>query len=98
MNGFQGATFDSQKANEELQANMTYPDQRDHKEILLTSLTSSATGQERKEVYNFSFDRVKFPHSIVIFSDIGPGVRTKINPSGSIRRNFAASSELYGWL
>jgi kinesin family protein C1 len=56
----EGVSFDSEKATEELQASMAYPDQRDHKEILLTSLASSATGQQRKEVYNFSFDRVKF--------------------------------------
>jgi kinesin family protein C1 len=97
-NSSEGGSFDSEKATEELQANMTYPDQRDHKEILLTSLTSSATGQERKEIYNFSFDRVIFSRSLVIFSDISAGVRAGIHPSGSIRRNFAACSELYGWL
>jgi len=98
MNGSEGVSFDFEKATEELQANMTYPDQRDHKEILLTSLTSSATGQERKEVYNFSFDRVKFSHSFTILSNIGSGLRAGVHASGSIRRNLATCSELYGGL
>lgn len=43
---------------EKIQANMSFPDPRDHKEIVISSSSSSATGQERKEVYNFGFDRV----------------------------------------
>ena len=43
---------------EKIQANMSFPDLRDHKEIVISSSSSSATGQERKEVYNFGFDRV----------------------------------------
>jgi kinesin family member C1 len=43
---------------EKIQANMSFPDLRDHKEIVVSSSSSSATGQERKEVYNFGFDRV----------------------------------------
>ena len=43
---------------EKIQTNMSYPDTRDHKEIVVSSSSSSATGQERKEVYNFGFDRV----------------------------------------
>ena len=43
---------------EKIQANMSFPDMRDHKEIVISSSSSSATGQERKEVYNFGFDRV----------------------------------------
>jgi kinesin family member C1 len=39
-------------------ANMSYPDSRDHREIVLSSTSESATGQERKDVWNFSFDRV----------------------------------------
>ena len=51
---------DSEKIQEEAQANIVYPDQRDHKEIVLSSSSESATGHERKEVYNFGFDRVSF--------------------------------------
>ena len=47
-----------ENAKEELQANFTFPDVRDHREIVVQSSSSSATGQERKEMYNFSFDRV----------------------------------------
>ena len=43
---------------EKIQTNMSYPDARDHKEIVISSSSSSATGQERKEIYNFGFDRV----------------------------------------
>lgn len=42
-----------------LVADVAFPDKRDHKEIVLTSSSSSAMGQERKEVYAFSFDRVR---------------------------------------
>lgn len=45
----------------EAQANMTFPDRQNHKEIVLSSTSESATGQERKEVYNFTFDRVFEP-------------------------------------
>lgn len=50
------AEFDGLK--EEVQAHVTFPDRRDHKEIVLHSSSESATGQERKEVYSFGFDRV----------------------------------------
>ena len=39
-------------------ANMSYPDSRDHREIVVSSTSESATGQERKDTWNFSFDRV----------------------------------------
>lgn len=42
-----------------LAADIAFPDMRDHKEIILTSSRSSAMGQERKEVYSFTFDRVR---------------------------------------
>jgi kinesin family protein C1 len=42
-----------------LVADITFPDRRDYKEIVLTSSSSSAMGQERKEVYAFSFDHVR---------------------------------------
>lgn len=45
---------------QELKADMAFPDRRDHKEISLWSLSESATGQERRESYNFSFDKVSF--------------------------------------
>lgn len=41
------------------QADMVFPDRRDHKEIVLSASSESAMGQERKEVYNFGFDRVR---------------------------------------
>ncbi|KIJ55265.1 hypothetical protein M422DRAFT_57787 [Sphaerobolus stellatus SS14] len=44
-------------------ANIAYPDTRDHKEIVLSTTSESATGTERKEVWNFGFDRVFEPHS-----------------------------------
>lgn len=44
----------------EVEADMKFPDKRDHKEIVLTSTSESATGQERREVYNFGFDRVSY--------------------------------------
>ena len=39
-------------------ANIAYPDTRDHKEIVLSATSESATGAERKELWNFGFDRV----------------------------------------
>lgn len=45
-----------------LKASMTFPDQRDNKEIVLHSTSESATGQERKEVWQFGFDRVRSSH------------------------------------
>ena len=41
-----------------LKANLSFPDPLDHKEIVVSSLSKSASGNERKEVYNFRFDRV----------------------------------------
>lgn len=54
----EGGSIEFEKAKEELQASFNFPDMRDHKDILVQSSSSSATGQERKEVYSFSFDRV----------------------------------------
>ena len=50
-----------EKARKEAVANMLFPDTRDHREIVLNSTSESATGQERKESWNFSFDRVMPP-------------------------------------
>ncbi|KAG2011158.1 kinesin [Coprinopsis cinerea AmutBmut pab1-1] len=52
-----------QASPEEVKANMAFPDKRDHKEIVLYSTSESAMGVERKEVYNFGFDRVFEPES-----------------------------------
>ncbi|GLB43393.1 putative TRAFAC class myosin-kinesin ATPase superfamily, kinesin family protein [Lyophyllum shimeji] len=45
------------------EAKITFPDKREHKEIVLESSSESATGQERKEVYNFGFDKVFEPRA-----------------------------------
>ena len=47
-----------EKARMAALASMSYPDSRDHREIVLSSTSESATGQERKDTWNFSFDRV----------------------------------------
>ena len=47
-----------EKARMAALASMSFPDSRDHHEIVLSSTSESATGQERKEAWNFSFDRV----------------------------------------
>lgn len=47
---------DEEKGRE---ADITFPDKRDHKEIVVSSSSSSAMGSERKEIYNFGFDRVR---------------------------------------
>ncbi|KAF8624912.1 hypothetical protein AX15_005644 [Amanita polypyramis BW_CC] len=51
------------RLKEEVQAHITFPDKRDCKDIVLHSSSESATGQERKEVYSFGFDRVFEPES-----------------------------------
>ncbi|KAG1772986.1 kinesin-domain-containing protein [Suillus placidus] len=51
---------DEEKGRE---ADMSFPDKRDHKEIVVSSSSSSAMGSERKEIYNFGFDRVFAPES-----------------------------------
>ena len=50
-----------EKARKEALANMLFPDTRDRREVVLNSTSESATGQERKETWNFSFDRVNTP-------------------------------------
>ncbi|KAG6332091.1 hypothetical protein ID866_7001 [Astraeus odoratus] len=42
-------------------ADISFPDKTDHREIVVSSTSSSAMGQERKEVYSFTFDRVFEP-------------------------------------
>ncbi|KIK43747.1 hypothetical protein CY34DRAFT_803488 [Suillus luteus UH-Slu-Lm8-n1] len=51
---------DEEKGRE---ADIAFPDKRDHKEIVVSSSSSSAMGSERKEIYNFGFDRVFAPES-----------------------------------
>ncbi|KAI0045820.1 kinesin-domain-containing protein [Auriscalpium vulgare] len=54
---------DVERARAEALANVVYPDQRDHREIVLSASSESATGQERKETWSFGFDKVFEPHS-----------------------------------
>jgi kinesin family member C1 len=39
-------------------AAIEYPDGKEQREIQLSSVSESATGRERKENWNFAFDRV----------------------------------------
>lgn len=48
-----------ERVQREALANMSFPDPRDHREVVLCSTSESATGQERKDTWNFSFDRVR---------------------------------------
>jgi len=50
-----------ERVQREALANMSFPDPRDHREVVLCSTSESATGQERKDTWNFSFDRVSAP-------------------------------------
>ncbi len=50
-----------EKARMAALANISFPDPRDHREIVLSSISESATGQEPKDTWNFSFDRVITP-------------------------------------
>ncbi|KAF8993294.1 kinesin-domain-containing protein [Cyathus striatus] len=63
---------DPERIKQELQLDMAFPDRQDHKEIVVHSKSESATGQERKEVYNFNFDRVFEPQSsqMEVFEEI----------------------------
>ena len=50
-----------------LEANLSFLDPLDHKKIVVSSLSKSAMGKEKKEVYNFGFDQVSvllaLPHT-----------------------------------
>ncbi|KAH8103889.1 kinesin-domain-containing protein [Cristinia sonorae] len=48
---------------EKAKADLVYPDKLDHREIVVSSSSESATGQERKDQWAFSFDRVFEPDS-----------------------------------
>ncbi|KAH9947027.1 kinesin-domain-containing protein [Amylocystis lapponica] len=54
---------DESLRREEAMARIVYPDKMDHKEIVLSSSSESATGQERKDEWAFAFDRVFEPDS-----------------------------------
>lgn len=53
------------KRREEAMAQLVYPDKMDHREIVLKSSSESATGQERKDEWQFAFDRVSVQIDIV---------------------------------
>jgi kinesin family member C1 len=55
-----------EKARMAALANMSFPDSRDHREIAISSTSESATGQERKDAWNFSFDRVNPPRICLV--------------------------------
>jgi kinesin family protein C1 len=42
----------------DVMAKIIFPDNHDHREITLSTSSESATGQERKETWQFTFDRV----------------------------------------
>ena len=42
-----------------LRAEIAFPDTLDHKEIVLRSSSENAMGQERKDEWAFTFDRVR---------------------------------------
>ena len=44
---------------EEAMASLVFPDKMDHKEIVVSASSESATGQERKDEWQFTFDRVR---------------------------------------
>lgn len=46
-------------SEESSQAEIEYPDNLDHKEIVLSSASENAMGKERKDEWQFSFDRVR---------------------------------------
>lgn len=75
-----------EKARKEALANMSFPDMRDHQEIVLSSTSESATGQERKEVWNFNFDRVIPPFlcEIINANLHGLGIRTTMHTRRSL--------------
>jgi kinesin family protein C1 len=80
---------DTDEAEKEIEADMKFPDRKDHREIVLMSTSESATGQERREVYNFGFDRVSLLLSLYSISrclldSLMTGLRTAIHSSGSI--------------
>lgn len=49
---------DMASVRKRLMAPLEFPDLQDHRDIVLSSATGTAMGQERKETHRFSFDRV----------------------------------------
>ena len=47
------------KLRDDAMALITFPDKLDHKEIVVNASSESATGQERKDEWQFCFDRVR---------------------------------------
>ncbi len=46
------------RSREEAMAKLAFPDKLDHREIVVRASSESATGQERKDEWQFTFDRV----------------------------------------
>lgn len=83
------------------QAAIVYPDQLDHKEIELTASTESATGNQRKEVSSFAFDRVGVIKKLGerAYSCLpSAGVRAKDHSRRNVRRSLPTGSERYRWI
>ncbi|KIY48881.1 kinesin-domain-containing protein, partial [Fistulina hepatica ATCC 64428] len=57
-----------------VRAQMSFPDRCDHREIVVESTGENAMGQERREVYNFAFDRVFEPECAQanVFAEVAP--------------------------
>jgi hypothetical protein len=70
--------------------------------VIFGSTSESAIGQERREVYNFGFDRVHLVNSsrnyTTCFADLFgmTGLRASLDTSGSVQRDLTACAELYG--
>jgi kinesin family protein C1 len=82
----------------ELEAGFIFPDHRDHKDIVVSSSSESATGQERKEVYNFNFDRVGIFSVVFTSAHLLSGIRACCDSSRSLRGNLTTSTKLHGWV
>jgi kinesin family member C1 len=63
-------------------AAITYPDPLDNKEIVVASSSESAMGNERKETWNFSFDKVGDAFMVLLPLLMHPiGIRASVNSS-----------------
>ncbi|RPD64028.1 kinesin-domain-containing protein [Lentinus tigrinus ALCF2SS1-7] len=51
------------RLRDDAMALIAFPDKLDHKEIVVRASSESATGQERKDEWQFTFDKVFEPHS-----------------------------------
>ena len=50
---------DEEKLKQNAIADIVYPDKLDHREIVLSSSSEGAMGQERKDEWVFTFDKVR---------------------------------------